>query len=242
MLYRKPVIIACIVAVLFVATVYFGGRSVLEQARIDDAPPVGSVPKRPSTDVDNAVTSNKKTPIDTPTPDGPTDEQPIHNTTALAPTVDTLESTNTEEAEKPYHLPEEVSRYGFGPYPEVPADFDFTPSWQRPPLDSKFGTERRKWRELMSRVQIKAWTEGIRGWTGVSTNNGKIYLHFPDVIYVEYGDPIEKDDGTVVRPIVGTMGVILTQEQAENGELPEGYRVIELNQTGYDPYEYLDLP
>ena len=238
----KPVIIACIIAVLFVATVYFSGQSVLERGRIDNALPVVPAPKHWSVQGDNAVKGNKKTPINILATDELTDEQQPHDPVPPTPTVEPLERAITEEAEKPNYPSEEVSPYGFGPYPEVPTNFDFTPSWQRPPLSPKFGTERRKWRELMSRVQIKAWTEGIRGWTGVSVKNGKIYLHFPDVIYVEYGDPIEKDDGTVVKPIVGTMGVILTQEQAENGELPEGYHVIELDQAGYDPYEYLDLP
>lgn len=45
-----------------------------------------------------------------------------------------------------------VSPYGFGPYPEVPADFPFDASWTDLPPEV----------ELLTRVMIKAWNDGDR--------------------------------------------------------------------------------
>ncbi|RKU06153.1 hypothetical protein C6503_26400 [Candidatus Poribacteria bacterium] len=142
-----------------------------------------------------------------------------------------------------------VSPYGFGPYPEVPADYPFTPFWFRykedpERYDAKYDTEMLKSKELLSRVMVKAWTEGLRDFTGGSGSltTGKYYLHFPNAIYVEYGEPYENEDGTFTTPISSYTGgnVHLTHEQMQKGEVPSGVRVIEGD--GYDPYEYLDLP
>ena len=142
-----------------------------------------------------------------------------------------------------------VSPFGFGPYPEVPADYPFTPFWlryQEDPerYDAKYGTEFLKSRELLNRIMVKAWTEGIRDFTGGSfeLTTGKYYLHFPNAIYVEYDEPYENEDGTFTTPISSYTGgnVHLTPEQMRKGEIPSGVRVIEGD--GYDPYEYLDLP
>lgn len=155
---------------------------------------------------------------------------------------DDIVSTEEELAED---VP--VSPFGFGPYPEVPADYPFTPFWfdyHKDPerYDAKHDTEMLKSRELLSRVMVKAWTEGTRGFTGGSGSltTGKYYLHFPNTIYVEYGEPFLNDDGTVTTPISSYTGgnVYLTHEQMLKGEIPSGVRVIE---GGYDPYEYLDL-
>ncbi len=141
-----------------------------------------------------------------------------------------------------------VSPFGFGPYPEVPADYPFTPFWlryQKDPerYDAKYDTEFLKSKELLSRIMVKAWTEGVRGFTGGSGSltTGKYYLHFPNAIYVEYGEPYENEDGTLTTPISSYTGgnVHLTPEQMLKGEVPSGVRVIEGD--GYDPYEYLDL-
>ena len=142
-----------------------------------------------------------------------------------------------------------VSPFGFGPYPEAPADYPFTPFWlryQKDPerYDAKYDTEFLKSKELLSRIMVKAWTEGVRDFTGGSfeLTTGKYYLHLPNTIYVEYGEPYKNEDGTFTRPFSSyTSGnVHLTHEQMQRGTAPTGVRVIEGG--SYEPYEYLDLP
>ncbi len=188
------------------------------------------------------------------TPDENTDTQMPDTTEALPNETETLDLADAflpEDFVSEKTLAEDVpvSPYGFGPYPEVPADYPFTPFWfryQEDPerYDAKYDTEMLKSKELLSRVMVKAWTEGIRDFTGGSGSliTGKYYLHIPNAIYVEYGEPYENEDGTFTTPISSYTGgnVHLTPEQMQKGEVPSGVRVIEGD--GYDPYEYLDLP
>ena len=188
------------------------------------------------------------------TPDESTDTHKPNTTEALPNETESLDFADASLPEDfaSEETPAEdvpVSPFGFGPYPEVPADFPFTPFWfryQEDPerYDAKYDTEMLKLRELLSRVMVKAWTEGVRGFTGGSGSltTGKYYLHFPNAIYVEYGEPYENEDGTITTPISSYTGanVHLTPEQMQKGEVPSGVRVIEGD--GYDPYEYLNLP
>ena len=199
------------------------------------------------------VPTENGTPDFVDTPDENTDTQMPDTTEALPNETENLDIADaflpddmvSEEAPTE-DVP--VSPFGFGPYPEVPADYPFTPFWlryQKDPerYDAKYDTEFLKSKELLSRIMVKAWTEGVRDFTGGSfeLTTGKYYLHIPNAIYVEYGEPYENEDGTFTTPISGYTGgnVHLTPEQMLKGEVPSGVRVIEGD--GYDPYEYLDL-
>ena len=46
-------------------------------------------------------------------------------------------------------------------------------------------------------VIVKKWNEGDRDFVGVSTYDGKVYLHAPNVVYVKWMDT-QQPDGTVV--------------------------------------------
>ena len=139
-----------------------------------------------------------------------------------------------------------VSPFGFGPYPEVPADYPFTPFWLRPPPKGNKSRERLMRKELISRVMVKAWTEGDHDFVGATGNGSgdeKVYLTYPNVIYVEYGEPEEIDEGVLIRPIKDALSAsyTLSQEEMRNGEIPADLTVIEYDDAGYDPYTYLDL-
>ena len=153
------------------------------------------------------------------TPDENTDTQMSEATEALPNETETLDLADafllddvvSEEEAPAENMP--VSPFGFGPYPEVPADYPFTPFWfryQEDPerYDAKYDTEMLKSKELLSRVMVKAWTEGIRDFTGGSGSltTGKYYLHIPNAIYVEYGEPYENEDGTFTTPISSYTG------------------------------------
>lgn len=127
-----------------------------------------------------------------------------------------------------------VSPHGFGLYPEIPtgatiAAFDEADSVEM---------------ELLLRVAVKKWNEGER-FEGASITNGRVYLHYPNTLYVKQGVPLELPDGTVYHPIRqyrGAGDVDLTQEQVLHGEIPPGVNVVEMDAAGFDPYEVLDLP
>ena len=187
------------------------------------------------------------------TPDETTDTPMPEETEALSNETDDLadaflpDDFVSEEEAPAEEVP--VSPYGFGPYPEVPADYPFTPFWlryQKDPeiYDAKYTIDRLKGKELLSRIMVKAWTEGIRDFTGGSfeATTGKYYLHLPNTIYIEYGEPYENEDGTFTRPfaVVTSGNISLTPDQMQRGIAPTGVRVIEGG--SYDPYEYLDLP
>ena len=137
-----------------------------------------------------------------------------------------------------------VSPFGFGPYPEIPAGYPFTPFWLRPPPKGNKSRDQLMRKELLSRVMVKAWTDGDDNFIGAGTEGSKVYLTYPNVIYVRYGEPYENDDGVLIRPIteMSSDGVLLSPEDARNGVTPAGYQVIEYDDAGYDPYTYLDLP
>ena len=137
-----------------------------------------------------------------------------------------------------------VSPFGFGLYPEIPADYPFTPFWLRPPPKGNKSREQLMRKELLSRVMVKAWTDGDHNFIGAGLTEGRIFLNYPDVIYVKYGEPYENREGELVRPITRLKGagIVLSPEDARNGVTPPGYQVIEFDGAGYDPYTYLDLP
>ena len=127
-----------------------------------------------------------------------------------------------------------VSPHGFGPYPEIP---------EGAPIGEFDEKENVEW-ELLRRVAIKKWNEGER-FLGSSMSKGRVYLHYPNTLYIKWGERIDALDGTVYRHISRAKGagdVELTPEQMERGEIPQGIKVIDFDSGGLDPYEVLDLP
>ena len=176
----------------------------------------------------------EKVSVDSATP---TPYKPKADATALTDTsIDETKKPVTaamQETDKTEEV--RVSPHGFGPYPEIPKGAPIPP----------FHDDETKDSELLQRVAIKAWGAGER-FEGGSTDSlyGKIYLHYPNTIYVEYGEPVEDEDGNVTIPITDTKGtgdVRLSLEQMKNGEIPDGVRVLSLRDDGIDQYEYLDL-
>ncbi len=140
--------------------------------------------------------------------------------------------TSTNTANVSEDVP--VSPFGFGPYPEIPEDYP--------------GRDRIDWStdtpsiELIRRVLIKLWNEGERNFRGGSTHNGKVYPHYYDTVYVKFSLVRNKDG-----KIIGQSSDILsgTQVQFTRADLlnpPPGLRVLDLDSSGIDPYQYLNLP
>lgn len=136
-----------------------------------------------------------------------------------------------------------VSAFGFGPFPEVPegmttsSGIPYEPIWEDPDYPNY---ELSRDMELIARVRIKKWEEeGDRGIVGASFQYGKVYLNYPNTVYVWY-EEFEDDEGEGAT--LETSGpVSLRLEQIQRGEIPPGVRVIDGETGGIDPFEYLGL-
>ena len=180
------------------------------------------------------------------TPDENADT-PIPDATE-ADTIDATEFAELADAFLPDDLVSEetpaeevaVSPFGFGPYPEVPADYFREPIWMRDgdihPNDVHRDIE------LIDRVLIKLWTQGDRGFVGASTHNGKIYPHYPDTLYVRWTEKVTPD-GFPYRYISRVKGASNAPhgDQLNRDGIPPHFKVIDLDEGGIDPYQFLNL-
>ena len=131
--------------------------------------------------------------------------------------------------------PVRMSPHGFGPYPEIPEGAPIAAFHESDSVQM----------ELILRVAVKAWNEGerFRGASGDGITE-KVYLHYPNTMYVWY-TTVDNGDGTFSRRISrGKSGndVNLSEEQIRTGNIPPGIRIIEMDEGGIDPYEFLGLP
>ncbi len=134
-----------------------------------------------------------------------------------------------------------VSPYGFGPYPEVPPDFPEQDVWDEISTSS-MGPEH----ELIARVQIKLWTQGI--WAGgavFKSGYGLIYPILPDVVYISWDEYVD-ENGTVHRYVSRQLTHPETADRYEadidKGIFAPTLTVYEFPDGGIDPYEFLGLP
>ena len=125
-----------------------------------------------------------------------------------------------------------VSPFGFGPYPEL-GDYPYKVIWSN--KDSPGA-------ELLTRVLIKLWNEGERNFRGGSTHNGKVYPHYHDTVYVRI-TPIKNKDGKRIGQSTSiTSGPHVQYTRADILNPPPGLRVLDLESSGIDPFQYLNLP
>ena len=176
----------------------------------------------------------------------PTAEKPVNKTTAevrnntAAKTEQSAAPGETEAAEV------RVSKFGFGPYPELPADFPhqdlFDPATHSHPDY-----------ELMHRVWVELWKQGERGVSGMSTSRrtGLFYPTIPGTVYVEWGPRWKVfgvEVGRRIRHIKGDPDDMTALRAArEEGrpllesDIPSHLKVLDMSE-GIDPYTFLDLP
>ena len=124
--------------------------------------------------------------------------------------------------------------------PQVPPDFPFPVVWLQP-KEKTVSINELTQRELWGLVLIKKWNEGDRDFVGVSMNDGKVYLHYPNVVYVKWEDT-QLPDGTITKYaslVYGPGGDSTISDQVMEGILPPGVQVLDMAASGIDPYEYL---
>ena len=229
----RPILIATCVAIAIVVVVYFAGKSVFETEHRKGAPLTTSISK-PTT---------SKTPTEN-TPYHPTtntnDKQETSVTEQPAPPVDNEATTYTTEADKPKinkaeTETEPVSPHGFGPYPEIPADYPDNPLWSQLSRNH----------ELMHRMRIKLWNQGRKvDAATISSDGSRMYPLEPYIVYVRWKEFVE-DDGTISRYASRTKahGSIPDSDldQIEEGIIPPGYTILSIDDDYINPIEFLNL-
>jgi len=124
--------------------------------------------------------------------------------------------------------------------PQVPPDFPFPVVWLH--LKEKtVSIKKLTQRELWGLVMVKKWNEGDRDFVGttVDMDTGKVYLYYPNVVYVKWEDT-QLPDGTLTKYVSEISGADSTiTDQVSNGILPPGVLILDMDSSGIDPYEYL---
>ena len=122
--------------------------------------------------------------------------------------------------------------------PQVPPDIPFAVVWLRPEKKAVSIDELTQ-RELLGLVLVKKWKEGDRDFVGVSMDDGKVYLYYPNVVYVKWEDT-QLPDGTITKYASEISGGDSTiSDQVMDGILPLGVQVLDMDASGIDPYVYL---
>ncbi|MCY3741510.1 MAG: hypothetical protein OXH00_10855 [Candidatus Poribacteria bacterium] len=127
--------------------------------------------------------------------------------------------------------------------PQVPPDFPFPVVWLQPKEKAVRINELTQ-RELWGLVIVKKWNEGDRDFVGTSMDmdTGKVYLYYPNVVYVKWEDT-QLPDGTRTKYVSEISGADNTiRDQVSDGILPPGVLVLDMedmDSSGIDPYEYL---
>ena len=136
-----------------------------------------------------------------------------------------------------------VSPYGFGQYPEVPSDYPTNVIWNQPEAKENLPDHALKGIELLDRVLVKLWIEGDKNFRGGCTDNGKVYPYYHNTVYVRYAQQ-KMPDGTIRRYVTdakSSPNVEYDEENLLSATFPVHLRIIELDSTGIDPYQFLNL-
>ena len=183
-----------------------------------------------------------------------TDEtQPMSNDTDASPIDETSEALDLSDAFLPDDFVAEaapaedvpVSPFGFGRYPEIPADYAARHGqtvWQYP---GSLPQSNQRNIELIHRVMIASWNEGDTQFISATLEDGKVYLQYPNTMYVRY-TVHEGADGTPQRRIGEWTSGEHNQsaiDQILEGKIPTGVTLIDLDSedVGIDPYTFLGL-
>lgn len=190
-----------------------------------------------------------------------TGDTQMSDNTAVSPVDNASEMLDTADASLPEEAPAEdvpVSPFGFGPYPEVPADYPDTVPWHwseefiaklEKAIEGNLQmrgvsfTEHLKISELMARVAIKLLNEGhnFDGLTSLD-QTGLFYPGEPDVLYVEWREATLPNGGVkrYMSQTIGSLSGISIAAQ-EGREPPPDEIEIRSLEDGIDPYEFLGL-
>ena len=191
-----------------------------------------------------AETVNVPTETETPglvnTPEANTDAQMSDATEA--DTIDKTELLDTADAFLPEDDvsadaldPSKMSRFGLGPYPEIPKKWNFIPNYWEFMVDSIED-------ELLSRVTIKMKKEGTRskyGSVGISPTGQVIALERGSVL-VEY--EIDENGERRIYSALAHPDDLSPGMYTRDSEIPSSLKIVTADEIAFDAYEYLGLP
>ena len=140
--------------------------------------------------------------------------------------------------------PPRMSLFGFGAYPEIPPDYREPDVWERIEELAITDPSRAERQELMARVCIKLWKQGLHS-VGASRDSqtGLIYPHYPNTAYVRWAWDVD-ENGHPIRYAAGVKGgadLAQYHHYFAEGEIPPHITVIDYEDAGIDPYQFLDF-
>ena len=187
------------------------------------------------------------------TAEATTSQAPADSTpsTAEKPIIDTPVTKDTEptqtQTEVPVQTPETkdvpVSPNGFGPYPQIPKEMGIPEDkvniiWEN--ISKSPG------HELLFRVRIKLYQQGIQAEGATYLRNGLIYPIIKGVCYIEW-DTVEYPDGSVERYVSRCTGhpdddfMRGAKGRVLESDIPSHLKIYTYPDGGIDPYEFLGL-
>ncbi len=124
-------------------------------------------------------------------------------------------------------------------YPEVPPGFPFSVIWQVPEEQrAEIPADLFEELEVLGLVMIQLWNEGDQDFKGAFMANGRVYPTYPDVAYVRWEET--ETPGAWQITEVSTVDSTVS-EQLLNGEFPPGIEIVDQDDAGIVPSEYLSL-
>ena len=193
------------------------------------------------------VPTDTETPGFVDTPDENTDTPMSDETEALPnETFDFADAFFGDDIVSEEEHAEEgpVSPNGFGPYPEIPADYPeyLMPFWVKNPNFEGVPGHAAGPFELMDRVLIELWKQGHTNLTGasLSKDDGKIYPHYANTAYVRYKE-FTTPDGVVHREVSRIQGgpdIAPFFRQIQQGNTPAHIQLLDYDSAGIDPHTF----
>ena len=204
--------------------------------------PVVSIENRsPSTNTASTNTApvNFQTEGIVNTPDANTDT-PMSDATE-AETIDETELIDMADAFLPDDDvsadaldPSKMSRFGLGPYPEIPKEWNYIPNYWETVKNIEI--------ELLERVTIKMHNEGTRskyGSVGVRPTGEVIALERGSVL-VEY--EIDKNGEKRIWRTLAHPDDLSPGMYTRESQIPSDLKIVTAEDIAFDAYEYLGLP
>ena len=152
-----------------------------------------------------------------------------------AETIDSTEMIETDAVSEDALDPSKMSRFGLGPYPEIPKEWNFIPDYWEFMVDSIED-------ELLSRVTIKMHNEGIRskyGSVGISYSTGLITALERGSVLVEY--EIDENGEKRIWSTLAHPDDLSQGMYTRFSDIPSHLKIVTPDEIAFDPYEYLGL-
>ena len=190
----------------------------------------------PPQEVTNDVQAAHRTPAPVP--------EAIPAPAAAVEVAESLEEDGLAQENAPAAAPPRMSLFGFGVYPDIPPDYPEQDVWER--IEELYHSDAKLAEdcELMARVRVKLWKQGLHS-VGASRDSetGRIYPCYPNTAYVRWAWDVD-ENGHPVRYAAGVEGGADHAQYHHyfaEGEIPPHITVIDYEEGGIDPYQFLDF-